>query len=82
MVGSRFRRGFLRKFCYQFWDINQARKVTLFYWLVVYRAVAVQEWLKNSNVSSICTECRLASESIRHYSTLAKGVQQRILRIF
>ena len=76
---------FLRKSWQQFWGIEQARNVTIFHWFVIHKVVTVQEWSKLPNVSSICPECNLASESIRHCMwdcVHAKGVWYRMLWIF
>ena len=76
---------FLGQFWKKLWNMEQARKITIFHWLLVHRSLAVKEWLKLPNVSTLCTECSLASESLRHAlwdCTRAKLVWQRVLRIF
>ena len=76
---------FISAFWKKFWNVEQARKIMIFHWLVVYRAVPVKEWIKVPNVSAICRECGMASEPIRHFlwdCKKARFVWIRMLRIF
>ena len=76
---------FISAFWKKFWNVEQARKIMIFQWLVVQRAVPVKEWIKVPNVSAICTECGMALESIRHClwdCENARSIWIRILWIF
>ncbi len=76
---------YIHEFWKCFWEVEQARKITMFHWLLMHRAVPVKEWLRLPNECSVCTDCGLASESLRHclWDCLhAKLVWQRMLRIF
>ena len=76
---------FIAVFWKKFWNVEQARKIMIFQWLVVQRAVPVKEWIKVPNVSAICTERGMALESIRHClwdCENARSIWIRILWIF
>ena len=76
---------FIAEFWKHFWDIEQAWKVRVFHWQLIYRAVPVNEWLKGQHLQALCVDYGLASESVRHCLwdfVYARKVWQRLLRIF
>ena len=67
-----------------FWEVEIARKISMFHWLVMHRAVPVKQCLKIPLLNTLCLECKLMEESIRHClwdCCHAKLTWLRILRI-
>ena len=67
-----------------FWEVEIARKISMFHWLVMHHAVPVKQCLKIPLLNTLCLECKLMEESIRHClwdCCHAKLTWLRILRI-
>ena len=56
----------MRDFWSRLWSSRQARRITVFQWLVAHRAVAVGLWLAFGGLLVSCPRCGYETESQRH----------------